>query len=594
MHKPIATPCRKSPRVVGWPYADVMKRDIPFPKVAVDPETGERYLPVTTRGTALLKTATLNKGTAFTREEREAFGLVGMLPDHVSTMEEQLDRVANQIHYKVSEMDKNIYLNGLMDRNETLFYRFLIENLEAMVPIIYTPTVAVTCRHWSRIFRRARGIYVTPRDKGHILDALIGRAAEPNSVVVVTDNERILGIGDQGAGGMGIPIGKLALYTAAAGIHPTRCIPISLDVGTNNPELLADPLYVGYRKPRLRDAEYDELIAEFVAAARLAFPGALLQWEDFSNRTSFDNLDRYKEMLPSFNDDIQGTAAMVVAGLMAATRHIGSKISDQRIVIVGAGSAGIGIREQIATAMVDEGAARKEAENRIMTLDSRGLIVEGRRDLPPGKQRLALPREAVQDWDIEGQPIGLRDVVHNARASVLIGVSGVPGVFTEEMIRTMALHAERPIIMPLSNPTSHAEVTPVSAIEWTGGKAIVATGSPFPDVMYEGRQHRIGQANNVFVFPGMGLGVLAVGARQVTDRMFLAASKALANTVGSDLLDTGQLYPSIADVRATSLAVAKAVANRAMTDGIADQVPDVEQRIGEQMWYPEYLPYRAV
>ena len=558
----------------------------------VDPETGERYLPVKARGADLLKTTLLNKGTAFTREEREAFGLIGMLPDRVSPIEEQLDRVKNQIHFKATAMDKNVYLNGLMDRNETLFYRLLLENLDTMVPLIYTPTVATACRHWSKIYRRSRGIYITPRDRGNMADVLRCRPKASRPVIVVTDNERILGIGDQGAGGMGIPIGKLALYAAGAGIHPTRCIPVSLDVGTNNQELLADPLYVGYRKPRMRGTEYREFVAEFVGAVQEVYPDALLQWEDFSNKTSFENLSTYRDTLPSFNDDIQGTAAMVVAGLMAATRHVGSKISDQRIVIVGAGSAGIGIRDQIATAMVDEGSARREAEARIMTLDSAGLIVEGRPNLPPGKQKLALPVEAVKDWQIDDHPIGLRDVVRNARASVLIGVSGVPGMFNEEIIRRMALHAERPIIMPLSNPTSHAEVTPAHAIEWTQGKAIVATGSPFPDVEFGGRIHKIGQANNVFVFPGIGLGVLAVAARQVSDRMFLAASKALAATVGSDLVAAGQLYPSISDVRSTSLAVARAVANQAIADGVADPVPDIDERIEEEMWFPEYLPYR--
>jgi malate dehydrogenase (oxaloacetate-decarboxylating) len=536
----------------------------------------------------------LNKGTAFTRSERDAFGLIGLLPDRVSGIEEQLDRVHNQMQFKATAMDKNIYLNGLMDRNETLFYRLLLNNLEEMVPLIYTPTVATACRHWSKIYRRSRGIYITPRDRGRMADVLRSRPQATRPVIVVTDNERILGIGDQGAGGMGIPIGKLALYAAGAGIHPTRCIPISLDVGTNNPELLADPLYVGYRKPRMRGEEYREFVAEFVAAVQEVHPDALLQWEDFSNRTSFENLSTYRQTLPSFNDDIQGTAAMVVAGLMAATSHVGSKISDQRIVIVGAGSAGIGIRDQIATAMVDEGSARPEAEARIMTLDSAGLIVEGRPNLPPAKQRLALALEAVKDWQIEDHPIGLRDVVRNARASVLIGVSGVPGMFTEESIRRMALHAEYPIIMPLSNPTSHAEVTPSSAIEWTQGKAIVATGSPFPDVDFGGRLHRIGQANNVFVFPGMGLGVLSVGAREITDRMFLAASKALAGAVGADLVAAGQLYPSISDVRSTALAVAKAVAKQAIADGLAEPVPDVDALIEEDMWFPEYLPYRPV
>jgi malic enzyme len=560
----------------------------------VDPDSGERYVGVAERGADLLKNPILNKGAAFTREEREAFELIGLLPDRVSPIEEQVERVANQIHYKATDMDKNIYLNGLMDRNETLFYRVLLENLEQMVPLIYTPTVATACRHWSKIFRRARGVYVTPRDRGRIAQALRSRHKAAHPVIVVTDNERILGIGDQGAGGMGIPIGKLALYAAGAGIHPTRCLPVSLDVGTNNPELLADPVYIGYREPRLVGDDYREFIAEFVAAVEEVHPDSLLQWEDFSNRTSFENLFTYRRQLASFNDDIQGTAAMVVAGLKVATRHIGSKISEQRIVIVGAGSAGIGIRDQIATAMVDEGSARREAEARIMVLDSRGLIVEGRSNLSPGKERLVLPLEAVRDWDLDGDSIGLTDVIRNARGSVLIGVSGVPGTFTEDMIRMLGAHVERPIIMPLSNPTSHAEVTPSSAIEWTEGRAIVATGSPFPDVSYGGRVHKIGQANNVFVFPGIGLGVLTAGAREITDRMFLAASKALADRVRPELVAAGQLYPPINEVRATSLEVAKAVAKQAIADGIADPVPDIDRRIEEEMWFPEYLPYRPV
>lgn len=569
-----------------------MTRDVPFPTPQIDPETGERYLPVDTRGSDLLKTPRLNKGLAFTRREREDFGLLGMLPDHVSTIEEQLERVQDQIDHKTTDMGKNIYLNGLLDRNETLFYRYLVENLESSVPIVYTPTIANACRYWSRIFRRARGIYVTPRDRGRIVEALRCRPRESRPVIVVTDNERILGIGDQGAGGMGIPIGKLALYAAAAGIHPARCIPISLDIGTNNSELLADPLYVGYREARLRGEEYDDFIAEFVAAVQQAFPGALLQWEDFSNKTSFRNLSTYRDLLPSFNDDIQGTAAMVVAGLMAATARIGERIGDQRIVIVGAGSAGVGIRDQIATAMVGEGLTREEAERHILTLDSRGLIVEGRPGLSPGKRRLAVPTDVIRDWQIQDHPIGLEDVVRNAKATVLIGVSGVPGVFSEEVVRRMAVHATRPIIMPLSNPTSHAEVTPAQAMAWTDGRAIVATGSPFPDVIHDGVVRRIGQANNVFVFPGMGLGSIAVGARKVTDGMFLAAARALAAQVDPDEVAAGQLYPSINDVRVTSLAVARAVAEEAIAEGVADPVDNLDSLLEEDMWFPEYLSYR--
>jgi malate dehydrogenase (oxaloacetate-decarboxylating) len=564
----------------------------PIPVPETDPETGERYLPVVLRGPDLLKTPLLNKGTAFTREEREAFGLIGMLPDHVSTIEDQLERVGDQIEHKATEMDKNIYLNGLLDRNETLFHRLLVENLSTLVPIVYTPTVAYACRHWSRIFRRARGVYVTPRDKGRVLAALQCRPRRERPVIVVTDNERILGIGDQGVGGMGIPIGKLALYAAAAGIHPSRCIPISLDVGTDNSELLADPLYAGYRQPRLRGAPYDDLVAEFVAAVETAFPGALLQWEDFSNKTSFANLSRYRDVLPSFNDDIQGTAAMVVAGLMAATRHLSTRISDQTIVIVGAGSAGIGIRDQIATAMVAEGTDRRAAEQRILTLDSRGLIDAGRPELSPAKRPLAVSAAVVRDWQVDGHPIGLLDVVRNAKATVLIGVSGMPGVFTEEVVRTMAGHVDRPVIMPLSNPTSHAEVTPSNAIAWTDGRAIVATGSPFPDVHHGTSTYRVGQANNVFVFPGIGLGTLAVSAHRVSNRMFLAASRALAARITPDLITAGQIYPPIDTVRATSRAVAVAVATEAIAEGVAEPVDDLEARIDADMWFPEYLPYR--
>ncbi len=558
----------------------------------IDPDTGEVHLAVRVRGSELLKNPLLNKGVAFPREEREAFGLTGLLPDHVATLDDQVMRVHDQFLRKGTEMERNIYLNGLMDRNETLFYRFVLTHLEETVPIIYTPTVAYACRHWSRIFRRARGIYVTPRDRGRIAAVLAARPTGERPVIVVTDNERILGIGDQGAGGMGIPIGKLALYTAGAGIDPARTLPISLDVGTNNPELLADPLYVGYREHRLRGEEYDELVAETVDAVRSVFPGSLLQWEDFSNRTSFHNLETYRDVIPSFNDDIQGTAAMVVAGLLAATRHAGTKMRDQRVVIVGAGSAGVGIRHQVAMAMVDDGATSAEAHDRILVLDSRGLVVEGRPDLTAAKRQLAVRTEVIHDWQIEDHPIGLNDVVRNARATVLVGVSGVPGVFSEKIVSRMARYTDRPIIMPLSNPTSHAEITPAAALRWTDGQAVVATGSPFAPVDYDGETRVIGQANNMFVFPGMGLGVLAVGAARVTDRMFLAAARALADTVTSDMLKTGQIYPSITSVRDASLEVARAVAAQAVAEGVAEPVDDLDNVVAAEMWSPEYVPYR--
>ena len=559
---------------------------------STDPDTGERYLAVSVRGPDLLKSPLLNKGDAFTREERTALGLNGLLPDHVATIDEQLARVREQYQLKTSDLERNIYLNGLMDRNETLFFRFLRENLADAIPVVYTPTVALACRHWSRIYRRARGIYVTPRDRGRMIEVLSSRSFADRPVIVVTDNERILGIGDQGAGGMGIPIGKLALYTVGAGLHPSRTIPISLDVGTENPELLADPLYLGYRDHRLRDEAYESFIAEFVQAVQHVFPTALLQWEDFSNRTSFHNLDTYRNAIPSFNDDIQGTAAMVVAGLIAATPHSGVRIRDQRVVIVGAGSAGQGIRDLIVSAMVEDGTSAAAARNQILTLDSRGLIVSQRPGLSAEKLTLAPSAEAIEGWRIEGHPIGLADVVDNSKATALIGVSGVPGLFSADIVARMARNTQRPIVMPLSNPTSHSEATPAAVIEWTDGRAIVATGSPFPPVTHRGVTHRIGQANNMFIFPGIGLGALAVGARRITNRMLLSAANALAARVPRELQDRGEIYPDIRDVCAVSREVAVAVARQATAEGVAEPNTDVEQMIDDSIWVPEYLPYR--
>ncbi len=559
-----------------------------------DPGTGEQYLPIAKRGDALLNDEFLNKGDAFSHEERLMFGLCGMLPDHVASIEEQLLRVRVQFDSKVRDIDKNVYLNALMDRNETLFYRFVEENLREVVPIIYTPVVAKTCSHWSRIYRMAHGLYITPRDRGRIAELLLVRPVELPPVIVVTDNERILGIGDQGAGGMGIPIGKLALYTAAAGIHPSRCIPISIDVGTNNSELLEDPLYVGYREPRLRGQEYEDLIDEFVDAVRSVFPGALLQWEDFANRTSFDNLERHRKRITSFNDDIQGTAAMVVGGLIAATRSIGTPFTEHRVVIVGAGSAGHGIREQIAQAMVTAGMSVDDAKRQIYVLDSRGLVTSDRATLSTIKRDLATPVELVADWDGAENRYSLLNVVTNVQPTVLIGVSGTAGLFTEEVIRAMGAKCDKPIILPLSNPTSHTEVTPSNAIRWTDGHAIVATGSPFTPVEFEGEIHRIGQANNVFIFPGMGLGVITVRAREVTDGMFLAAARALADNTEPELVAQGQIFPNIEDVREVSRHVAIAVAMRAIEEGVADHMDDLEAAIDAEMWSAEYLPYRQV
>lgn len=560
-------------------------------RTVIDDDSGEQFLEVDLYGKAILKDAFLNKGEAFTRDEREALGIRGLLPDHVSTIEEQLHRVAVQYDLKTTEIGKNVYLNGLMDRNETLFYRFVLENLESLVPIIYTPTIALACSHWSRIYRRQHGLYITPRDRGRIAEMLRQRPVSEPPVIVVTDNERILGIGDQGAGGMGIPIGKLALYTAAAGIHPERCIPVSLDVGTNNAELLDDPLYIGYREPRLRGPEYEALVDEFVDAVREVYPGALLQWEDFANVTSFRNLATHRKRITSFNDDIQGTAAMVVSGIITATRYLGLRSSDHRIVIAGAGSAGHGIAEQIRFAMIADGVDPVEARQKVFVLDSRGLLVSDG-SLRGIKAEMATDAAVVEKWHHVAHPPTLLDVIHNVKPTVLIGVSGRAGLFTKEIVTEMGDHVPRPIILPLSNPTSHTEVTPSNAIRWTDGRAFVATGSPFSPVVHDAEEHRIGQANNVFVFPGMGLGILAVKAREVTDGMFLEAAKALSDVTQKELVEQGQLYPDIDEVRAVSRAVAIAVAQRAIEEGVADPVEDIEESVHAHMWVPEYIPIR--
>lgn len=560
--------------------------------VGTDASTGEPFVEVFVQGEDVLRDPFLNKGDAFPRDERDRFGLRGLLPDHVSTMTDQLNRVRVQYDLKTTDMGKNVYLNGLMDRNETLFYRFISENLAETVPIVYTPTVAQVCSRWSRIYRRQRGLYITPRDRGSIASILRARTVMEPPVIVVTDNERILGIGDQGAGGMGIPIGKLALYTAAAGIHPERCLPVSLDVGTNNVELLADPLYLGYRAPRLRGEEYDTLVDEFVDAVRTVYPGALLQWEDFANTTSFRHLATHRDRIASFNDDIQGTAAMVVAGLTTVIRELGGGYADHRIVIAGAGSAGHGIAEQITHAMEVDGCEPDQAARSIFALDSRGLVVAG-----PGttgmKADFATSPELVGEWGVAGETPTLLEVVDNVQPTVLVGVTGQAGLFTEDVVRTMASHVERPLILPLSNPTSHTEVTPQDAMAWTDGRAIVATGSPFSAVEYEGELRLFGQANNAFIFPGMGLGVIASRARLVTDDMFLAASIALSRETREDLVARGQIYPDIDQAKAVAVEVATAVARAAIAEGVADPVDDVDALIASEMWHPSYLPYRA-
>ena len=562
-------------------------------RAAIDAVTGEMYLPVEERGRLLLEEPLLNKGTAFTQRERDTLQLRGMLPPHTSTMEEQLQRVAEAFHAKETDLERAIYMAALHDRNETLFFRFILENLEETVPIIYTPVVAEACRHWSRIHRDPRGIYLTPDDRGMIAKVLRMAGNRAARVIVVTDNERILGIGDQGAGGMGIPIGKLALYTAAAGIHPSLTVPISLDVGTNNQELLDDPLYLGWRGKRLRGAEYDSLVEEFVRAVKEVFPNALLQWEDFANLTSFQNLETYRDVVPSFNDDIEGTAATVVAGLLAGMRLTGGTLGEQRYVIVGAGSAGTGIFDQLVATMLEEGLTEEEARSRLMVTDSHGLLFDGRTaPMDARKKKMAATKEALKEFGLKGKEIAHDVVVESVAPSVLIGVCGKPNTFTEPMIKAMASAHETPFVMPLSNPTSKTEAIPADILSWSDGRALIATGSPFADVTYEGEVHRIGQANNVFIFPGMGLGCVVSNAKKVTPGMFNAAARALAKAVENETLKMRSLYPPISRVREISHRVAHAVAEQAVAEGVAGVTVDIENEIGQMMWRPVYLPYR--
>jgi malate dehydrogenase (oxaloacetate-decarboxylating) len=551
-------------------------------------------LAVSLTGYLLLDNPMLNKGSAFSPEERREFGLLGLLPPHTSTMDEQLERVYGNYQRKETDVERYVFLVSLQDRNETLFYRLLREHTAEMMPIIYTPTVGAGCQSYSRLFRRPRGLYISYPERGEIDTILANAPAEEPSVIVVTDGERILGLGDLGVGGMGIPVGKLSLYTLCAGIHPRSTLPILLDAGTDNRDLLADPLYLGWRHERVRGAEYDEFVEAFVEAVMRKFPKVLLQWEDFAKDNAARLLERYRDRLCTFNDDIQGTGAVTLAGLLAATRAAGAKLGDQRIVLLGAGSAAHGISDQIVAAMTDEGLTPREARARLWLLDSRGLIHTGRLGLDSFKEKYAQPCQSLTEWQSErpGAPT-LPEVIRNVRPTVLIGTSAQPGSFTEEVVREMARHTERPVIFPLSNPTSKSEAAPRDLIEWTEGRALVATGSPFPEVEYSGRRIRVSQCNNSFIFPGVGLGVLASGARRVTDAMFVAAARALAALSPALCEEGAPLYPRLESVREVSRLVALAVGGEAQRSGLVPVMSpgELESRVEELMWTPHYVPF---
>lgn len=527
-------------------------------------------------GVALLNDPTINKGTAFTETERTAFGLHGLLPPRIETIEDQLARIRAKFDALHDDLERHIFLRSLQDTNEVLYYAFLDRHLTEMLPIVYTPTVGLACQEFSQIYRRPHGLFLSYLDR-HRLDELLGAVDRDVSVVVVTDGQRILGLGDQGVGGMGIPIGKLSLYSAVGGIAPSETLPILIDVGTDNPDLLADPLYLGWRNERIVGEDYDAFIDDVVAALQRRFPGVLVQWEDFASDNAAPLLDRYRDRVLSFNDDIQGTAAVALAAVLAGLGAGGLGLGDRPILIVGAGSAGTGIAGMLSTA--------GSGANRIHLSDANGLLTDDRTDLEDYQRPFATPRPPSVPADAD-----LAAIVGGLRPAVLIGVSGQPGLFTREVVTTMAAAVDRPVIMPLSNPTSRAEATPSDLLAWTDGRALVATGSPFDPVPVDGRPFHISQANNVYVFPGLGLGVLAAGASRVTDAMLAAAAAAVAEDSPCATEPARGLLPDLADIHATSRRIAVAVALAAAADGVAAPLSadEAEQRVSDRWWEPRY------
>ena len=548
--------------------------------------------PVGSRGHELIAQPLLNKGTAFTTRERDALGLHGLLPSGIATIDEQVALELEHVRRKDDDLERFIGLAALQDRNETLFYRLLVENLEEFLPIVYTPTVGLACQQFSHIFRRPRGVWVTPDDVGRI-DAILRSAGDGIRLIVVTDNERILGLGDQGAGGIAIPVGKLALYSAAAGIYPAQTLPVSLDVGTDRRELLDDPLYVGHRAPRLRGAAYDAVVEAFVEAVQQVFPAAIVQWEDFKQHNAVRVLERYRHRLPTFNDDIQGTGAVVLAGLLAARRERGGLTSD-RFMFVGAGGAAIGIATLLRRELLAQGLDPQAADDAIVMLDSHGLVHLDRPALPDDQRPFAVaPARLLEAGLRPSQMVDPVAIARVTRATVLIGTTACSGAFTEALVREVGRHDPAPIVLPLSNPGDCAEAQPEAILAWIGGRALVAAGGPSRVVTVAGEDRVIGQANNVFVFPGIGLGAIVAETREVTDDMFLVAAHVLADLVTPERLRTGALYPPVAGLRDVARAIAIAVVRHARDrgQGRALSDPEIEAAVDRAMWWPDYVPF---
>lgn len=554
----------------------------------------KRPLHIHYSGPKLLDSPLLNKSSAFTREERQEFNLIGLLPYTMETIEEQVARVYDQYKLCNTDLERHIYLRSIQDDNETLFYRLVEDHLEEMLPIIYTPTVGEACQEFSKIYRNHRGIFVSYPDKDKIDDILYSATKQNVKVIVVSDCERILGLGDQGVGGMGIPIGKLSLYTSCGGISPAYTLPIVLDVGTNNPDLLNDPMYMGWRHERITGDEYYEFVDLFVQAVKRRWPTVLLQFEDFAQHAALPLLEKYKDELCCFNDDIQGTAAVAVGTLWAACKAKGEKISQQVVTFLGAGSAGCGIAEQIVSAMMLEGLTEEQARQRIFMVDRWGLITDSMSHLPDFQRRLAQKEDNVKGWSAEGKDISLLETVQNAKPTVLVGVSAQRGLFTEEIIKTMHSHCAKPLVMPLSNPTSRIEATPKEILTWTNGEALVATGSPFTPVNINDKEIAIAQCNNSYIFPGVGLGVIAARAKRVTENMMMKAAEALASCSPIVVEGEGAILPPMSNIQDVSKKIAFAVAKQAQKDGVALVVSDekVLQSIEDNFWQPEYRLYR--
>jgi malate dehydrogenase (oxaloacetate-decarboxylating) len=544
-------------------------------------------------GFTLLNHPRFNKGTAFSEEERDAFDLHGLLPPHVGTLEEQIRRRRAAFDSYETGFEKYSFMRDLQDINETLFYALILSDVRTFMPIVYTPTVGEGCQRFSEIWRKPRGLFLSYPNKDRIEKILAHKRYDNVKAIVVSDGERILGLGDQGAGGMGIPIGKMALYTALGGLHHQYCLPVMLDVGTDNEERLANPIYIGWRNKRVRGQEYDDFIETFVSAVEKRWPHVLLQWEDFAGSNAARLLAKYRDRLCTFNDDIQGTSAVVLATLLAAVKAAGTSLQEQRIGILGFGSAGIGIANLLVKALTVEGLSEQEARRRIYAMGRPGLLVEGAEGIHPEQQDYVRPAQDVAGWQVrDAKKIALEEVARNAKLTVLIGVAGKAGMFTEDAVRAMAKNVERPIIFPLSNPTSKSEATPKDLLQWTDGKALIGTGSPFDPVKAGDREICIDQTNNSYIFPGLALGIVATKSRRVTDAMFMTAARALAALSPVEKDRNASLLPPMAESRKLSRVIAAAVARQAIAEGLSDlKESDVEAAVAANVWDPVYLRY---